>query len=88
MSAKKEPFGIAIVGCGLIGQKREAALGNGGHLVATADIVKARAENLADAEGGKAFSDWQKAIILPEVDIVVISNLTTCCVRITRVAIE
>ncbi|MCC7124483.1 MAG: Gfo/Idh/MocA family oxidoreductase, partial [Acidobacteria bacterium] len=39
-------YGVAIVGCGLIGRKRAAAL-PGGHLVACADLDLARAEALA-----------------------------------------
>ena len=38
MSNEYRPFGIGIIGCGLIGQKRAKALGSGGQLVACADI--------------------------------------------------
>ena len=33
----KKIFGIGIIGCGVIGQKRGNALGEGGRLVACAD---------------------------------------------------
>ena len=38
--------GVAIVGCGLIGQKRAKALG-GARLVACADVAQDRADRLA-----------------------------------------
>jgi prephenate dehydrogenase len=51
-------FGVGVVGCGLIGQKRAKALGTGGKLVACADIDMNRAEALARTAGAKAFRDW------------------------------
>jgi len=40
-------FGIGIVGCGLIGQKRTKAIGAGGRLVACADANLGCTESLA-----------------------------------------
>ena len=56
------PFGIGIVGCGVIGQKRAKALGTGGRLVACADIDVGRAENLAKGSETKVFRDWRKLV--------------------------
>ena len=81
-------FGIGIIGCGLIGQKRAKALGSGGHLVACADINIGRAEHLAKGSDAKVFDDWQALIALPEVDIVVIATLHDSLAEITLAAVE
>ena len=80
-------FGIGIIGCGLIGQKRAKALGEG-RLIACADINKARAIALAGNDGAKAFCDWRELLTLPEVDIVVIATLHDSLAEITLAAIE
>ena len=50
---------IGIVGCGLIGQKRAASLGNN-LLKAVADVSLDRAQKLACCyKDVKAFSDWR-----------------------------
>ena len=82
------PFGIGIVGCGVIGQKRAKALGTGGRLVACADIDVGRAENLAKGSETKVFRDWRKLVCLPEVEVVVISTLHDSLAAITLAAIE
>lgn len=82
------PFGIGIVGCGLIGQKRAKALGTRGQLVACGDIDVRRAEHLATGLGGKVFSDWRELIQLPEVDMVVVATLHDSLADITLTAIE
>ena len=83
-----KPFGIGIVGCGLIGQKRAKAIGAAGRLVACADIDASRATNLARASGSKVFSDWRELLALPEVDIVVIATLHDSLAEITLAAIK
>lgn len=88
MSNVDRPFGIGIVGCGMIGQKRAKALGAGGRLVACADIDVGRAENLAKGSGVKVFRDWRELMWLPEVDVVVISTLHDSLAAITLAAIE
>ena len=65
---KKDKFGIGIVGCGLIGQKRAKALGDKGKLIACADIDINRAQNLANQyQNVKSFVNWQELILLPEI---------------------
>ncbi len=81
-------FGIGIVGCGLIGNKRAKALGTGGRLVACADMDVSRAESLAKGTGAKVFRDWRELVCLPQVDIVVISTLHDSLAAITLAAIE
>jgi len=88
MSNVNKPFGIGIIGCGLIGQKRAKALGSGGKLVACADIDLGRAENLAQNAKAKAFADWRALLALPEIDIVVIATLHDSLAEITLAAIE
>ncbi|MCR4348012.1 MAG: Gfo/Idh/MocA family oxidoreductase [Sulfuricaulis sp.] len=80
-------FGVGIIGCGLIGQKRAKALGEG-RLVACADIDEARAKALAGNSGAKVFGDWRGLLTLPVVDIVVIATLHDSLAEITLAAIE
>ena len=66
MSDVDRVFGIGIIGCGLIGQKRAKTIGAGGQLVACADSVVTRAESLAKGSGGKVCRDWRELVGLPE----------------------
>lgn len=80
--------GVAIVGCGLIGQKRAKALG-GARLVACADAVPERAEALArSVPRAKAYADWREAIAAPGVEIVVVSTLHDSLAGIAKAAID
>ena len=88
MSNVDRPFGIGIVGCGLIGQKRAKALGAGGRLVACADIDIDHAGNLAKGSGVKVFRDWRELVCLPEVDIVMVATLHASLAAITLAAVE
>jgi predicted dehydrogenase len=81
-------FGVGVVGCGLIGQKRAKALGAGGKLVACADIDMSRAEALARTAGAKAFQDWRELVVSPLVDVVIVATLHDSLAEITRVAAE
>ena len=80
-------FGVGIIGCGLIGQKRAKALGTG-RLVACADIDETRAKALAGNSGAKVFCDWRGLLALPEVDIVIIATLHNLLAEITLAAIK
>jgi predicted dehydrogenase len=65
---------VALVGCGLIGQKRAKALA-GGRLVACADVVPERAQALARTISGvEAEVDWKKVVSSNEIDVVVVST--------------
>ena len=83
MTKKNRVFGVGIIGCGLIGQKRANALGSGGKLIACADIAIDRAASLANRFNAKSFNDWRDLIAMNEVDIVIISTLHDSLAEIT-----
>jgi predicted dehydrogenase len=58
MNDVKQIFGVGIIGCGFIGQKRAKALGAGGRLIACADVDFSKATKLAQIYGAKAFESW------------------------------
>jgi predicted dehydrogenase len=65
---------VAIVGCGLIGRKRAAALA-GCRLRICADVVPERAAALAaTVPYTEALNDWRTAVTRPDVDIVVVAT--------------
>ncbi len=79
--------GVSIVGCGMIGAKRARSLGNA-RLVATADLRLERAENLArQHDGAIALSDWRKALVHPDVSIVIVATMHDSLAEITAAAI-
>jgi predicted dehydrogenase len=79
---------LAIVGCGLIGQKRAAALA-GARLVVCADSDFERAELLSCRVGGcVATRDWRQAIERDDVSAVVVATFNGSLAEITAAAIE
>lgn len=65
---------VAIVGCGLIGRKRAAAMPQC-RLVACCDAVLERAQALArTAPGADAETNWQDTVARPDVDLVVVAT--------------
>jgi predicted dehydrogenase len=78
--------GVAIIGCGLIGQKRAKALA-GAKLVACADVVLDRAKALAKDEAF-ATDDWREAITRDDVEIVVVAVTNNLLADITIGALE
>lgn len=79
---------IAIVGCGLIGQKRSRSL-RGHRLVAVADSNTARAEELARQHPDcEAAADWRTVVARPDVDIVIVSTTNNVLAPVTLAAIE
>lgn len=80
-------FGVGVIGCGVIGQKRAKALGEG-RLIACSDIDEAKASALAGGSGAKVFGDWHGLLELPEVDIVIVATLHDSLAEITLAAIE
>ena len=73
MSAR--PPGVAILGCGLIGGKRAAALERG-QLVACTDIDPARAAALARQHPGAVAETVDAALARPEVEIAIVATPT------------
>lgn len=65
--------GVAIIGCGLIGNKRAQALA-GAKLAACADVDPLRASRLASATGAQAAPDWRSAIEHPGVSVVIVAT--------------
>jgi predicted dehydrogenase len=79
---------VAIVGCGLIGQKRMRSLGQH-RLVAVADTNAARAEALAaQVPGCRAPTDWQLVVSSPEVDAVIVATTNEALPIVSRAAIQ
>ncbi|MEI8305657.1 MAG: Gfo/Idh/MocA family oxidoreductase [Chloroflexales bacterium] len=88
MTQVEHPLGIAIVGCGLIGQKRARALGSA-RLVACADLNLERAQALARSVPGAVTSaDWQTTVTREDVDIVVVATTNNVLAEIALGAIE
>jgi len=66
---------VAIIGCGLIGQKRAKALA-GATLTVCCDVDLAKAEKLAAGfPGVRATADWREAAAAADVDIVVVATI-------------
>lgn len=78
----------AIIGCGLIGQKRAKNLKNC-DLIMCVDRVQEKATKLAHQfPSCKASSDWQEAINLPDIDIIIVATLHESLAAITHAAIK
>ena len=88
MNANKPCLGVGIIGCGLIGQKRAAALGQGGRLIACTDQHLARAQQLADKTGACVVADAHALCIHPDIDLVIISTLHDSLASLTQLAME
>jgi predicted dehydrogenase len=83
-----DPPGVAVVGCGLIGRKRAAALGDA-RLVACADPLLERAQELAGtAAGAVAVSRWEEVIGRADVDIVIVATTNEALAPVTLAAVE
>lgn len=65
---------VAIVGCGLIGQKRASVLEHC-RLTVCCDTDPGRAEALArKAPGAIAVTDWRNAVTRPDIDLVIVAT--------------
>jgi predicted dehydrogenase len=79
---------VAIVGCGLIGQKRAKALA-GAELRVCADVRLDRAEALArTAPGAVATDDWRAAVARSDIEIVVVATVNDSLAEVARTAAE
>jgi len=79
---------VAIVGCGVIGQKRSSALA-GAQLVECADVNRERADALArSTSGATATDDWHAAIIRDDVDIVIVATVNDALAPIAIAALD
>jgi len=88
MDLSGRTIGVAIIGCGLIGQKRANALADA-RLVACADIALNRAEslakNFADVIGT---DDWRAAVHHPAVEVVIVATTNNALAEITLEAVR
>jgi predicted dehydrogenase len=66
---------FAIVGCGLIGQKRAAAISRLGHkTILVVDRLRDRALEVAEAYGARAATDFRVVVEAADIDAVVIAT--------------
>jgi predicted dehydrogenase len=79
--------GVAIIGCGLIGQKRARAL-SGARVAVCCDPVTDRAQSLAQAHGAVSCADWRDAVTRDGVDVVIVATTNDMLAPITLAAIE
>jgi predicted dehydrogenase len=79
---------IAIVGCGLIGHKRAAALA-GARLAVCADTEVGKARQLASLTSGcEATEDWRRAVQREDVSAVIVATSNNALAEITTAAIQ
>jgi len=78
---------VAIVGCGLIGRKRAAAL-EGARLQLCADAVPERALELAKSSGATAVHRWQDAVVSNDVDLVIVATTNDALTPVAVAAVE
>ncbi|NQT81089.1 MAG: Gfo/Idh/MocA family oxidoreductase [Candidatus Aminicenantes bacterium] len=70
-------YSVAIIGAGLIGKKRAAALNStkSCRLLVTIDVDKSASESVAKEFGGETESDWLKVVNRKEIDIVTVATI-------------
>ncbi len=79
----------AIIGCGLIGKKRLAALPAGSKLVVACDTDVSRAKALVElAKTGHAVTDYKEAVADSQVDAVIVATINSTLAEISAAAIR
>jgi predicted dehydrogenase len=79
----------AIIGCGLIGKKRLAALPAGSKLTVACDTNPARAEELVKlAKTSRAVADFRQAVADPQVDAVIVATINAALAEVSAAAIR
>ncbi|MEN9938084.1 MAG: hypothetical protein RLZZ387_4663 [Chloroflexota bacterium] len=78
---------VAIIGCGLIGQKRARALGDA-RLVVVSDISAERARRLADQHPGCETAAWRDAATRQDVDLVIVATTNDALAAATLAAVQ
>jgi len=80
---------FAIIGCGLIGQKRVRALKSQQHrILYTVDVVEERARKLAEQAGAHPATDWQVAVADPNVDALIVATTNNVLAPVTFGAVQ
>ncbi|HEY1793757.1 MAG TPA: Gfo/Idh/MocA family oxidoreductase [Opitutaceae bacterium] len=85
------PVSLAIIGCGLIGKKRAAALAAvpGARLVVACDVDLGRAKAVsALAKGCAAIADFREAVVMEDVDAVIVATLNSSLAPIALAAVQ
>jgi predicted dehydrogenase len=87
----KQPISFAIIGCGLIGRKRAAALAKvpGVRVGIACDLDRARAEGLAaTVPGCRPVTDYKAAIADSSIDAVIVATLNASLAPIALAAVS
>lgn len=79
---------VGIVGAGLIGNKRAAALGGEDQLVAVADLDLAKAESLAGKHGALATRNWEELVANKDVNAVIVATSNNTIPAIATAALK
>ena len=81
---------VALVGCGLIGNKRAKSLVGLGHtLIAAADAIPARATQLATAYANcSAHANWREMVARSDVDAVVVATTNDSLSSVILAAVQ
>src|SRR5271156_1262528 len=80
---------VAIVGCGVIGQKRAANLPAHCRLLICVDQLQEKAQALAqNFHGCEAYTDWQIILERDDIDIVIIATIHACLAEIATGAVK
>jgi predicted dehydrogenase len=81
-------IGVAIVGCGLIGQKRAKSI-RPARLAACADVCLERAQALAKTTpGATATSDWRDVLKRADVDVVIVATTNDALAEVSLAALD
>jgi len=87
MNTMASALRVGIVGCGLIGRKRAAALGRD-RLTACADVDRARAEALAAQFGAAVCSSAADLVQREDVDVVIVATTHDALAPVAVAALE
>jgi predicted dehydrogenase len=79
---------VGIIGCGLIGQKRAAAISAEDRVVAVADLATDRAEALARRHSAEVMKDAEALVKRRDVDVVVVATTHNVLAETARIAVE
>jgi predicted dehydrogenase len=83
----KKDFRVALIGCGLIGNKRAAFLDTK-QIAVCCDVNLARAEELALNVGARATADFREAITDNDVDLVIVATINSTLAQVSCAAIN
>lgn len=79
---------VGIIGCGLIGQKRAAALGHDSTLIAVTDVVAERAHALAGRHGADVYADGSALLEDRTIETVIIATPHNQLAELTLRAVQ